>query len=117
MKTKIAFGLSLSVLAAAGTALAAITFTAYVPIRNLDATPEGMRVYQPGSASTNPKGCANTDYYEPAAGISVDQRDAFDKVLVSAFLAGRKIKLGIDTLACGANGRPAYQIIRLDEAN
>jgi hypothetical protein len=115
MKTKIAFAVSLGMLVASASAFALPPLVSgYFAIRNLDATVSGVRVYQPGSAGTNPKGCSNVLYYEPAINFSVEQREAFDKVLVSAFLAGRKVALGIDKEACGATGAPAYTLVRVD---
>jgi hypothetical protein len=43
-----------------------------------------------------------------------EQRESMDKALAGAFLAGRKVRLLIFNNACGANGRPAYAIVRLD---
>jgi hypothetical protein len=113
MKTKITgIMAALGLLAVASTAFA-FGDTNYFVIRNLDYTAEGVRVYQPGSASTNPGACAQTDYYEPAV-LTPPEREAFDKALTSAFLAGRQVRLFIS--GCGANNRPAYVIVRLDAA-
>lgn len=115
MKIKIALAVSLGLLAATATAFALPpVLSGYFVIKNLDATVKGIRVY--GSVGTNPKPTCSIEYYEPASTFTVEEREAFDKVLVSAFLAGRKVKLGVDPENCGATGRAAYTLVRVDSA-
>jgi hypothetical protein len=117
MKTNIALALSLSVIAVAASALAAVSMSpGYLAIVNLDATPEGTRMWERSNVTFNPHGCSEVRFYEPASGISIEQREALDRTLLSAFLAGRKVRLGVDTANCGANNAPAYHTVRLDVA-
>lgn len=109
---------ALGVSAVAAVAIAAgPVATPYFAIVNLDFTPEGTRVYENESsiATVNPNRCPVTDAYEPSIGLSPEARDSMDKALLSAFLAGRKVRLTIFTSSCGPNNRPAYSLVRLDD--
>jgi hypothetical protein len=115
MKAKL-LGLA-AVLGVAGTAHAAWTVTPYFIIANLDNTGEGVRVYQTGGVSHNPAGCGTTDWYEPKSGLTTAQKEPMERALLAAFMAGRKVRLGINTTTCGPNGRPGYEVVRLDSSN
>jgi hypothetical protein len=105
-----------TVLALAGTAHAAWSLTSYFNVANLDNTAEGVRVYPSGGVATNPAGCANTDYYEPKSGLTTTQRESMERAILATFMAGRKLRLGINTTTCGANSRPGYELVRQDSA-
>jgi len=67
-----------------------------------------------GASTINPAGCGSTDYREVGTTVSAVSRDLMNKTLLSAFLAGRKVRLNLSQNHCGATGRPAYYAIQLD---
>lgn len=105
-----------AVLSVAGAAQAAWSLTAYFNIANLDNTAEGVRVYPSGGVANNPASCGNTDFIEPRSGLTTTQRESMERAILASFMAGRKIRLGINTSTCGPNDRPGYELVRQDSA-
>ncbi|WP_437769273.1 hypothetical protein WMF27_09315 [Sorangium sp. So ce281] len=87
----------------------------YTVIDNLDTVPGiGYRVYT--ATTENPASCANTGYLDPHSTIPAAERQLMDRTLLSAFLAGRKVKFNISSQTCTAEGYPTYVWLRLDKA-
>jgi hypothetical protein len=105
-----------AVLTVAGAAQAAWSLTSYFSIANLDSTAEGVRIYPSGGVAHNPASCPDTDYYEPRSGLTATQRESMERAILASFMAGRKIRLGINTSTCGPNGKPGYEVVRQDSA-
>jgi hypothetical protein len=116
--TKLKVASIAGVLAVAGTAYAATTFTGFLTIQQMDFTTEGLRLYPQGgiSAPNNPGSCIN-DFYEPNPSLTEAQRHNLERPLLSALLGGRKVKVGVNSPGCGANGRAMYSQIRIDNNN
>jgi hypothetical protein len=93
----------------------AATWTSYFEIQNLDTVHlEDAYIVYPNGSVSNPNGCANADYYEVISTSPAATRELMNKTLLSAFLAGRKVRLSISTASCSANNRPAYAAVRVD---
>ncbi|XXX79850.1 hypothetical protein WMF30_13855 [Sorangium sp. So ce134] len=93
-------------------------WSSYGAIDYLDTTPGvGYRVYHPysGNVNGNPASCANTGYFEPFASATATERELMDKTLLSAFLAGRKVKINISNSTCSAGGYPVYIWVQLSK--
>jgi hypothetical protein len=112
MKTKLVGVIgAVGVLAIVGTAAAAGSIFRFsgVTIQELQFTGEGTRIIPVGSIQ-NPMGCGVADFYEPTP-LAAPDREAFDKALASALLAGRKIDVSLQ--GCGVNNRPGYVKVHL----
>lgn len=111
----------LYVMALSGAAALAMTssawayyWSAYNTITILNTAPGiGYRVYT--ASTTNPASCANTGRVDPSSTTSADQRELMDKTLLAAFLAGRKVKMGISDTACTTDGYPIYLHVQVDK--
>lgn len=73
----------------------------------------GYRVQLGASLIQNPAGCANSDFYEAHNSLTAAELDLQNRTLLSAFLAGRKVRLYITSASCGPLGRPMYYGVRL----
>lgn len=112
----------LYVMAISGAAALAMTssawayyWSAYTTITILNTAPGiGYRVYS--ASTTNPADCANTGRVDPSSTTSAEQRELMDKTLLAAFLAGRKVKLGLHDTACTSDGYPVYVHVQVDSA-
>jgi hypothetical protein len=65
------------------------------------------------AALHNPAGCANADYYEVKSDVTTAQKEVMNRMLLSAFLAGRKVKVEVSG-SCSAGNRPAYTAVQVD---
>jgi hypothetical protein len=93
----------------------ALTTTSYFTIDRLELTGNGYKIYPVGS--TISVGSCSTDYYELDNGTSSDVIAEYNKTVLSAFLAGKKVKLWVSTGSnpCGPTGRPVYTRVGLDK--
>lgn len=90
--------------------------TGFFTISSLSLTNGGDSYIVTGSSTINPAGCAATDYKEVGTTVGAESRDLMNRTLLSAFLAGRKVRLNLSQNHCGATGRPAYYAVLLDSA-
>ena len=88
-------------------------YTNWEKIDELVAIDAAYRVRLP--RINNPKKCAKSDYYETVPGTSAAQIESMNKTLLSAFLAGRKVKLLVESDRCSSNERPAYYAVMLKD--
>lgn len=115
MKTRISQGLvAAAALLVSAPALCAAENTAWFDIANLQASTSsanGYRVYA-DSYTLPSQGCAKSDFAEVQQGLTNGDTDLLNRTLLAAFMSGRKVQLRLD--GCGATGRPAYRIVRVD---
>ena len=109
-------GLVTAFLLAAATAWAG-WWTSYTAIANLDATEGGgYRVYPVGSAlnsGSNP--CSHSDYAEVIGSATPEARAEYNRLLLSAFLSGKKVRLFLSSHSSNCiDGRPVYAEVRVD---
>lgn len=105
-----------------GAAALAITSSAsagiwsvYAVIDNLNTVPGiGYRIYTTATAG-NPASCANTGHIDPIASTPAAERELMDRTLLSAFLAGRKVKINVSHSTCTSDGYPTYVWVQLDK--
>ncbi len=107
---------ALVVATTAATALATHTDTGYIAIGRLDAASDnagGYRVY-PAAGFSLPTVCEKNDFAEAQpTGPSATERDLMNRVLMSAFMSSRLVKLRLD--GCHVNDkRPLYRIVTVD---
>lgn len=120
MKTLKLIGLiATGIVSISATAFAAYTDTNYIIIGKLEASSSsanGFRVY-PASGYSIPEvaPCTKHDFAEmQVSGPTAIEKDMMARQLQAAFFSTRKVKLRLD--GCGANDRPAYRIVTLDQA-
>jgi hypothetical protein len=111
----------LCALAIASTAATAFAYTdsEYIAIGRLEAssgTSGSYRVY-PASGFSLPAVCEKNDFAEAqAAGPTATERDQMNRLLMSAFMSSRLVKLRLD--GCEAsNKRPLYRIVTVNLEN
>jgi hypothetical protein len=61
----------------------------------------------------NPGGCSSSSYATIHPSVSQAGKDLMNKLLTSAFLAGRKVKLRISTSSCNG-GNPNYTAVEVN---
>jgi hypothetical protein len=112
-KTHIGAGVVAAILTCAGAALAD-QWTGSFTIDTLSMLNGGDSYIVSGSSTINPARCASTDYREVGTSVGAASREFMNRTLLSAFLAGRKVRLNLSQNQCGATGRPAYYAVQLD---
>jgi hypothetical protein len=91
----------------------ALSYTSYFTIDQLEVSGGSTKIWPVGS--TISVGTCSTDYYEIMNGTSAEQAVEFNKAIMAAFLAGKKIKLAVTDNSCGANNRPQYTRLLVDK--
>jgi hypothetical protein len=66
-----------------------------------------------GSFTTNPAGCAKTTYAVANPNASAASKEIMNKVLLAAFLAGRKVRLYMSSSIC-SSGNVTYSAVAVD---
>lgn len=77
----------------------------------------GYKVYSASGNSINPAGCGASDY-ALMGGATAEQRQLLARTLLSAFLAGRKVRLYISSSVCATTvspSRPTFGSVSLDK--
>ncbi len=109
---------ALCVLAVASTAATALAYTDtdYIAVGRLESssgTSGSYRVY-PASGFSLPALCAKNDFAEAqATGPTQVERDLMNRLLMSAFMSSRLVRLRLD--GCDAtDNRPVYRIVTVN---
>jgi hypothetical protein len=81
-------------------------YTNWITIVNLEALADEMVVYTsgvPNDLTNNPASCTGgtSRYYVHTASTTPEGRELMSKTLLSAFLAGRKVQLYVESAATG----------------
>jgi hypothetical protein len=112
---QLVFGLcTAGILSTAATAFAYVD-TDYFVIERLEASTdasEGYRVYPQSYSLPTNQGCSNHSFAEMHETSTAAERELINRTLLSAFLAGKKVKLRLD--GCGVAGRPRFRIVTLN---
>jgi hypothetical protein len=101
------------------TSAMAAQLTAYFELDNLDAITSadaGYVVYPKNYTLPNPASCANTGKAEVYQSATAADKELMNKTLLSAFMAGRKVRLSLSSSTCSSNNYPAYHMVRVDAA-
>lgn len=90
------------------------TLSSFFLIDFIDSSPPtGYRIHT--SITTNPAGCANLGHLDPNPNVAAERRALSDKLLLSAFLAGRKVRLEVSSSTCSSDGYPTYNDVQLNK--
>jgi hypothetical protein len=100
-------GLSiLLAIAAVATPAFASQDSGWLLIEKLEADTAGLSVV-PVSGFHNPNNCSSTDLMEMDSGATAADKELMNKVLLSAFLAGKQVKFSVSVSSC-QNSRPKF---------
>jgi hypothetical protein len=112
MKLKVAGAIAGIVAFTAATAFAA-DWTDAITIRTIEVNHNGdmYRVYTDSTISSGPS--CQTDYYEIQANSAAVTKELIARTLLSAYLAGQKVKILTSTDVCSASGRRTIAGVRV----
>lgn len=112
-KTKIAStGIACLLLLASASAYAG-TYTTSAEILRVEGYGEGLRVLTTDDNNdTNPANCQGSDWINPSSGLSDIRKDRLHRIILSAFLSGREVRIKLHDGEC-VNGNRAYYAVQI----